>query len=334
MSAANTRAVILGCQGLRLTKLEASFFAEAQPWGFILFDRNIQNADQLRGLTEALRATVGWDAPIFIDQEGGRVSRLKPPLARCYPPALDQSEHLGEHATRAMWLRARLIAAELRALGIDGNCTPLADIATPQTHSILRNRTYGTTAKAVSAVARANADGTLAGGVLPVLKHIPGHGKATVDSHIALPHVSATLAQLESADFAPFRDLNDLPLGMTAHVVYEALDRNAPATTSADVIKYVRQNIGFTGLLMTDDLSMQALSGTLAERTQASLKAGCDLILHCNGRQEDMHEIISHVPVLSQAQRHKAEAALRLRTSQEADLSALTAEYDAMIKGI
>lgn len=328
-----TQAAIFGVEGWSLTQAERAFFKETNPWGFILFARNVETPAQLAALTESLREILGRDVPVLIDQEGGRVARLGAPHWTVFPPAFDQCEHLGAQAERAMWLRARLIAHELRACGIDGNCTPLGDIAQEHTHPVLRNRTYGRSVARVTRLARANADGTAAGGVLPVLKHIPGHGRATKDSHHELPSVDAALTTLEAEDFAVFRQLNDLPLGMSAHVVYDALDPKTPCTTSPTGITYIRENIGFGGLLMTDDISMNALQGTVAQRSVASLKAGCDLILHCNGDLAEMQSIAEILPRLTTAQLEKTEATLAKRDIQPADIAALRAEYAALMEG-
>lgn len=323
-----TTRAIYGCLGAQLSHAERAFFRAAAPLGFILFTRNIESAAQTRALTQDLRETLGWNAPILIDQEGGRVDRLGALNLRKWAPALDHSD--GPGAERAMWLRARLIAADLRGLGIDVNCTPLGDIARPETHAVLRNRTYGQTPETVIARARANADGTLAGGVLPVLKHIPGHGRATADSHLDLPRVGTDLATLEATDFAVFRALADLPLGMSAHVVYEALDGARPGTISPQVQAYVRDQIGFDGLIMSDDLSMQALPGDHAQRTRDCLAAGIDLILHCNGKPDEMRQIAGETPALTPAQHAGATAALALRSPQAIDIAAAAAEFEAI----
>ncbi|MFT6452636.1 MAG: beta-N-acetylhexosaminidase, partial [Halocynthiibacter sp.] len=261
-------ATILGCAGLSLSPTEARFFREADPWGFILFARNVQSPDQLRALCAELRETVGRDAPILIDQEGGRVQRLTPPTWRQYLPPLEQVQACGAHAARSMYIRSTLIADEMQALGIDVNCAPTADIAGPETHPFLHNRCYGTEANSVIEMGRAVADGMAARGVMSVLKHIPGHGRATADSHLDLPHVTVDAQTLRETDFAPFKGLNDLPMAMTAHIVYEALDPANCATQSEIMIAAIRNEIGFDGLLMTDDISMQALSGSLQHRAE------------------------------------------------------------------
>lgn len=327
-------AAILGCSGLRLTDQERDFFRDFSPFGFIVFARNIRDPEQVRALCDDLRQAAGHDAPIFVDQEGGRVERFTPPHWRSWPPARDDVTRAGNSAARAMWLRYRIIAAELRAVGVDGNCAPLADVATTVTHPILANRCYGEDPATVADIARAVAEGCLAGGVLPVLKHIPGHGRPDADSHLELPRTDAARADLDACDFGAFRTLADLPLGMTAHVVYSAVDASRPATTSPRVIQVIRSDIGFDGLLMTDDLSMQALSGSLADRTEASLSAGCDIALHCNGALAEMQAVAQAAGALSGAAARRAEAALAARKRPESiDIADLIAEYDALTAG-
>lgn len=321
-----TGAAILAPAGPVLTGDEAAFFRDADPWGFILFARNLSDADGIRALADSLRHAVGRVAPVFIDQEGGRVQRLRPPLARDWPPPLDHASGAAD-PVRAMWLRYRLIAAELRALGIDGNCAPCCDIAGPATHPFLLNRCLGTTADQVIPRARAAADGLLAGGVLPVVKHIPGHGRAAADSHDELPVVDAGLADLAASDFAPFAALADLPLAMTAHVVYPALDPDAPATLSAAAVAAIRGRMGFGGLLMTDDMSMQALSGDLGALTARAIAAGCDAALHCNGDLAEMQAVAAAAGRMTPAAAARAAAALAARREpRPADLAALAAE--------
>jgi beta-N-acetylhexosaminidase len=313
-------AAIFGCLGATLSAAERAFFAEADPWGFILFARNIENPEQVRRLTATLRDAVGRDAPILIDQEGGRVSRLRPPTWRAWPEALDEVEALPLQArAEVMRLRYRLIAAELRDLGIDANCAPLVDVARADTHPFLRSRCYGTDPVEVAALGRATADGLLAGGVLPVVKHIPGHGRARADSHHDLPSVAAPLAELEVTDFRPFAALADLPLAMTAHVTYTALDPDRPATLSPACIRAIRDTIGFTGALMTDDLSMKALTGPMASRVRDSLEAGCDLILHCNADRGEMDTIAAATPRLEGEAAARADRALAARRDPDAD---------------
>ncbi|WP_207287094.1 beta-N-acetylhexosaminidase [Rhodovulum adriaticum] len=328
-------AFILGCAGPSLAEAERAFFAEANPLGFILFARNVETPDQLRRLTGALRDAVGRDAPVLIDQEGGRVQRMGPPHWRQWMPALDQIAAVGPgQAARAMYLRSRLIAADLAAVGIDTNCAPLGDLARSETHPILKNRCYGHDPATVINVARATAQGLLDGGVLPVLKHIPGHGRATVDSHLDLPRVTADRATLEAADFAPFRALADLPLGMTAHIVFDAIDPDLPVTTSPEGIALIRRDLGFDGVLMSDDISMQALHGSIGARSAAALAAGCDVVLHCNGDLTEMEEVVTASGVLGAESAARAARALARRQPPDAaDIAALAAELEAMPQG-
>lgn len=322
------RAAIFGCLGPSLSDDERAFFAEADPWGFILFGRNVWQPEQVRRLTASLREAVGRDAPILVDQEGGRVSRLRPPIWRDWPDPLDEVESIiGPSFAYAMRIRYRLIAAELRDLGIDVNCAPLVDVAQPDTHPFLRCRCYGTAPMDVMQVGYAVANGLLDGGVLPVVKHIPGHGRARADSHHELPTVSASREILEDSDFLPFRGLAKLPLAMTAHVVYTALDPDRPATLSPGCIRAIRETIGFRGALMTDDLSMQALTGPMTDRVRYSLAAGCDLILHCNADRAEMQAIAAETPRLEGDALARTDRALAARREPDgADLAALEAE--------
>lgn len=328
-------ATILGCAGETLSPVELRFFAEVAPWGFILFKRNVRDPAQLLALTSELRSAVGRDCPILIDQEGGRVQRLGTPHWRQWYPPLDQIERAGpERATRSMYLRARLIADELRAVGIDVNCAPLADVARDSTHPFLRNRLYGGTADAVSANAIAVSDGLLAGGVLPVIKHIPGHGLGSVDSHHDLPRVTASCAALEAEDFAAFRPLAHLPLGMSAHVVYEAIDPDLPATLSPTVIRLIREEIGFDGVLMTDDLSMNALPGAIGDRAARARAAGCDLILHCNGDLAEMTSVVASAGALDGAARRRTDTALAARRAPDPlDIASVEADLANLLDG-
>ena len=323
-------AVIFGPEEHRVTAWEKAFFRDIDPWGFILFARNVDSPDQLRRLTADLRDTVGWQAPVLIDQEGGRVQRMRAPQWREFLPALDQMTRARD-PLRAQWLRNRLIADDLHRVGIDVNCAPLADLVEDDTHPVLRNRLYGHDIPTVVAAARAAADGLLAGGVLPVLKHIPGYGRAAVDSHHSLPRVSAPFEALMTRDFAPFVALNDIAMGMTAHIVFDAIDPDQPATTSAAAMGVIRADIGFDGLIMSDDLSMQALSGTLAERATRTLAAGCDLVLHCNGQQADMIEVAGVVPAMTAMAVDRAMRALAQRNlPDDSDISALQAELNVL----
>jgi len=324
-------AAIFGPEGPAITDWERAFFRDFSPWGFILFTRNIESPDQLRRLTGDLREAVGFDAPVLIDQEGGRVQRMRAPHWAEWLPPLDQMQQASD-PIRAMWLRYRLIAAELRAVGIDANCAPCADVAGPLTHPFLRNRCYGQDAVTVMDAARTVAQAHLAGGVLPVVKHIPGHGRATVDSHKDLPRVTATRGELEVQDFLPFKALADLPLGMTAHIVFEDIDAVRPATTSRMMMDLIRHDIGFQGLLMTDDISMEALSGDVAARSRASIAAGCDVVLHCNGDSREMIAVAQAAGPMGAAARARGDAALAMRnTPTPVDISALRSEFEALL---
>ncbi len=286
-------AAIFGCGGTELSPEERRFFSEVQPLGFILFARNVESPEQIRQLTKELREIVGRaDAPILIDQEGGRVRRLKPPYWRAAPPMAVFDKLPGDKALQAAKLNARLIATELCDLGINVDCAPVLDVPIKGAHDIIGDRALSSDPARVALIGRAVCEGLLEGGVLPVIKHIPGHGRAFADSHLELPNVEASLDELRKSDFLPFKELADQALAMTAHVVYTALDPAHPATTSAKIIAdFLRGEIGFDGLLMSDDLSMKALSGNMTERTQASLAAGCDIVLHCNGEMGEMREV-------------------------------------------
>ena len=311
-----TLACIFGLSGLTPTAEEEAFFREARPWGFILFRRNVGSPDQLRALTSRLRALADReDAPIFVDQEGGRVQRLSPPHWPAYPPARAFQAVADPHTRRELVrLSARLMALDLTAVGIDVDCVPVADVPAPGAHDIIGDRAYADDPTEVARLARAAAEGLTAGGVLPVVKHVPGHGRAGADSHEALPVVRAGLDELERIDFEAFRRLSDLPMAMTAHVVFEAIDPRQPATTSPEVVSQViRGRIGFDGLLISDDLSMKALSGGLRDRARASLAAGCDLVLHCNGALEEMREVASAAEVLAGRAAERARSALARR---------------------
>ena len=315
------RAFITGVAGLSISADERAFLREAQPWGLILFKRNVNTPAQVAGLTESFRATIGWEAPVFVDQEGGRVQRLGPPHWPAYPAGqrygdlYDREPAAGIAAAR---LAGHLIAADLRPLGIDADCLPVGDVPMESGDAVIGDRAYGREPAKVAAIAKAIADGLLTGGVLPVLKHLPGHGRATVDSHHKLPVVETDLATLEAVDFAAFRPLAGLPLGMTAHVVFSAIDPVAPATTSVTMVRQViRGFIGFQGLLMSDDISMNALSGSIAERSRAALAAGCDVVLHCNGNLGEMGAVAKEAPELIGEAARRADAALAARKAPE-----------------
>src|SRR5213593_1960660 len=297
------RAFITGISGTVLTPAERAFLRESEPWGLILFTSNVEAPAQVRRLTGSFREAVGRDAPILIDQEGGRVQRLGPPHWPSYPAGAAYGRVYDRDAQtgiKAAYLGARLIAADLLSVGLDVDCLPIADVPAAGADPVIGDRAYGETAEKVGRIARSVAEGLLAGGVLPVVKHIPGHGRARSDSHHQLPIVETDRATLETTDFAAFRPLSDLPLGMTAHVVYTAIDPIAPATTSVTLVRdVIRDWLGFRGLLMSDDISMGALSGSIEERSRAAIAAGCDVVLHCNGELDEMRAVASAVPVLA-----------------------------------
>ena len=333
----STRAFITGVSGTELTAIEREFIRDQHPWGFILFKRNVATPTQVAALVAELRAAAGsTEAPVMIDQEGGRVQRLGPPHWPVYPPGAvfstlyDTDSALGLTAAR---LSARLIAADLSDLGISVDCLPLADVPVPGADAVIGNRAYGTEPGKVAAIARAVTEGLEQGGVLPVLKHIPGHGRATADTHFKLPTVDTPRGELEQSDFAAFKPLADLPMAMTAHVVFSAVDPAHPATTSATMIAdVIRGAIGFQGLLMSDDVSMNALSGNIAERTRAIFAAGCDMALHCNGDIEEMRAVAGQTPLLSGRALERANAALAARKApQPLDRAAARTELDALI---
>jgi beta-N-acetylhexosaminidase len=336
----SSRAFITGVSGLELSAPEREFIRGTRPWGFILFKRNVEAPDQVSALVEELRSCLGdADAPVLIDQEGGRVARLGPPHWPVYPPGAtfgalyDLDKTLGQQAAR---LSARLVAADLIDLGITVDCLPLADVPVAGADAVIGNRAYGTEPAKVAAIARAVTEGLEQGGVLPVLKHIPGHGRATADSHFGLPTVDTPAEELERTDFAAFQPLADLPMAMTAHVVFSALDPAQPATTSATIIRQViRGTIGFQGLLMSDDVSMNALAGSIAERTRAIVNAGCDMVLHCNGKLEEMRDVAEETPELAGEALDRARRALHSRRAPEPfDRQAARAELEALMNRV
>ena len=327
----SARAAIFGLKGPYLRESETAFFRESDPWGFILFARNVESPKQLARLCVSLRDVVGRDAPIFIDQEGGRVQRLRSPYWREWEPPLTQVDRDGTE--RGMYLRGLLIGQELREIGIDSNCAPSADIAFPETHPFLQNRCYGRDAGTVTRMARANAEGLSDAGVLPVLKHAPGHGRATLDSHRDLPVIDAPLAELEATDFAPFRALADLPMAMTAHIVVPAIDPDVPVTLSRAGMRYLRDRIGLDMLIMTDDISMGALAGPIGRSTEQSIRAGCDVVLHCNGDLAEMNAVAAHAGRLGEAAQARADAALAARrTPVEIDIPGALSELGTLLR--
>jgi beta-N-acetylhexosaminidase len=331
-----TRAFICGLSGPVLTARERSFLREADPWGVILFVRNVEDPQQLAAVTRAVRDALGRDAPVLVDQEGGRVQRLGPPHWPSYPPAGRYGRIYDQRpaeAVRAAYLGACLLAADLVAVGIDVDCLPVADIPVAGASQVIGDRAYGETPKKVAALARSVADGLLDWGVLPVLKHVPGHGRAVTDSHFHLPVAESDRGTLAATDFAAFRALADLPLAMTAHVIYAAIDPIAPATTSVTVVgEVIRDWMGFSGLLMSDDISMGALSGSLAQRSCAAIAAGCDVVLHCNGSPAEMEEVAAAVPVLEGRAAERATRALAYRrASRRYEASELRVEWAALL---
>lgn len=338
MPAEAPRAIVLGCSGESLTGFECRFFPAADPVGFILFRRNCSSPGQVRELVAALRDCVGRDdAPVLIDQEGGRVARLRPPHWRLYPSAARLAALPDPLAATAARLGARLIADDLQGLGITVDCLPVLDLPVLGADPVIGDRAYGSEPGRVSRLGRAVCEGLLAGGVLPVIKHIPGHGRAGVDSHAACPLVETGHDKLSQTDFAPFRALAAMPWAMTAHIVYAAIDARAPATLSGRVVtEVIRGEIGFDGVLVSDDLSMRALGGEIGERTQRALGAGCDLALHCNGNPGEMEEIAAGVGRISDAtaERLMRAEATRLHSAATGfDRLAAEAQFDALLAG-
>ncbi|MBF0248577.1 MAG: beta-N-acetylhexosaminidase [Alphaproteobacteria bacterium] len=289
-------AVVFGCAGTALSDDERAFFRETDPLGFILFQRNCETPDQVRALVNDLRETVGRaDAPVLIDQEGGRVARLKPPHWPEFPSARAYAKLYAKNAFEgidAAETGGWLIAHELAQLGVTVDCAPVLDLVQKGADPIIGDRAFGPDVETISILAKAFMDGLMTGGVSPVIKHIPGHGRATVDSHKALPVVDTDLATLQDTDFAPFRALHMAGWGMTAHVVYTAVDKKRPATMSETVIRdVIRGQLGFQGVLLSDDLSMKALKGGFADRARDCLAAGCDVALHCNGDRAEMQAV-------------------------------------------
>lgn len=325
-----TSAAIYGCEGLSLTADERSFFADAQPFGFILFARNFDNPDQARALADQLRSSVGRNAPILIDQEGGRVQRLRAPHWREFSPAMQDASQ--PEAERVLELRYHLIAYELSSIGIDVNCAPLLDVPIRGAHDVIGARALGRDPQTVAILGHAVRRGLAAGGVLPVIKHIPGHGRSMVDTHHDLPRVKDSRRALEQ-DFAPFRDHTDALMGMTAHLIYEAIDPDAPGTQSPAVIDLIRNDIGFDGLLMTDDISMNALSGTVSNRARKAWDAGCDIVLHCNGDLPEMSAIAAEAHALTGASYSRARRVDEApRAPTNIDIKTIEEEYKSLTR--
>ena len=329
------KACVLGCEGLSLTPEERAFFAEHQPLGFIVFRRNIDTPAQVKALVAELKACVHHDPMILIDQEGGRVRRLRPPHWPDYPPAARFGEVAKDAAEQRDLVRlsSRLMAADLHDLGINVDCAPVLDVPQPGAHDIIGDRAFSLRAPEVATLGRAVCEGLLAGGVLPIIKHIPGHGRAGADSHASLPVVDNPLKDLLRIDFLPFQVNADMPVAMTAHVLYTAIDKKNPATTSKACIAMIRDTIGFDGLLICDDLSMNALSGAIGRRAKASLAAGCDVLLHCNGAMAQMKEVVKAAPKLKGEPQRRALAAMRriLRNVEPLDAKAARARLDVAL---
>jgi beta-N-acetylhexosaminidase len=326
------RAFICGLKGCTLDAGERAFLRDAAPWGVILFRRNVESREQVQRLTSELRAALGRHAPVLVDQEGGRVQRLNTPQWRAWPSAAS-FERAGANAAQAerlAWLGARLMAHDLREVGIDVDCLPVLDVPAEGSHAIISDRAYSRSPARAARLGRAAAQGLMAGGVAPVMKHIPGHGRARADSHLELPVVEASRAELEAVDFQPFKANARLPMAMSAHVVYTAIDPAAPGTQSEAVVsEIIRGLIGFDGLLMTDDLSMKALAGGFRERAERAIAAGCDMVLHCNGDLAEAALVAEGAPVLSGKALARAERALECTRAMEAfDVAAALSEFD------
>lgn len=334
------KSFICGVSGTSLTHEEKEFLARERPYGVILFARNVESPAQVKALCAEIKTALNHPyAEILVDQEGGRVARLKPPHWRKYPTAQALAER--SDAARAVYVNARLIAEELRNVGITMDCAPVADVLAPECHKIIGDRAFGDTAVQVATLARVQAEALMDGGILPIVKHIPGHGRATMDSHETLPVVNASLKELETSDFVPFQVLNDMPLAMTAHILYPALDAKDCATFSPIVMRYIRDEIGFDGLIMSDDLSMKALGGSFAERTERSLAAGCDLVLHGNGALvgEPVRDLFGEVKQVAAASTPMSEASLarakraasQRRAPKPAEEANLLAEWQQLL---
>jgi len=329
-----TLALICGCAGAALTPDERAFLRDALPWGLILFKRNVVDRAQMKALADSFREIVGRaDAPVLIDQEGGRVQRMGPPHWQAYPAA--SRFETTRAPERAAWLAARLIAHDLTEVGVSIDCAPVLDVAEEGTHAVIGTRAFSSRPERVATLGRAVCEGLLAGGVVPVVKHIPGHGRARADSHLELPGVDASLEELAARDFAPFAALRDAPIAMTAHVVYSAIDPTSPATTSPIVVNAVmRSQIGFSGLILSDDLSMKALGGPFAARAQAVFAAGVDIALHCNGDLAEAAPVAAASPELAGESLRRAEAALARAAGgpQPLDIEAARAELAGLLE--
>jgi beta-N-acetylhexosaminidase len=334
-SMTESKAMILGCSGLSLTPDEKAFYKAERPWGFILFGRNISEPQQISDLVAEMRESVGWHAPVLIDQEGGRVQRIRPPIFQHYP----SGQQLGdlyrqdkERGKRAAWLMSRLHAFDLSRFGINIDCLPVLDVPVEGSSNVIGNRAYGGDPTTVTEMGVAAAEGLKAGGLLPVMKHLPGHGRGFADSHHELPVVNVSRDELEAHDFPPFIAMKDELLAMTCHVVFTAIDPDNPATTSSKVIDgIIRKRIGFDGLLLSDDTSMNALAGSIGERAANIIGGGCDIVLHCNGHMDEMQQVVANVPVLGGKPLERAKAVENgFPTPDAAQEAAIRAEFDGM----
>ncbi|KRB53300.1 beta-hexosaminidase [Rhizobium sp. Root708] len=334
-----SKAMILGSSGHSLTAEEKAFYQAERPWGFILFGRNISEAQQISDLVAEMRDSVGWHAPVLIDQEGGRVQRIRPPILQHYPSGQQLGDLYRQDKTtglRAAWLMSRLHAFDLSKLGINVDCLPVLDVPVEGSSNVIGNRAYGGDPVTVAAMGRAAAEGLKAGGVLPVMKHMPGHGRGFADSHHELPVVDVSRHELEAHDFPPFIQMKDELMAMTCHVVFSAIDPDNPATTSRKVIDgIIREQIGFDGLLLSDDTSMNALAGTIGERAANIIAGGCDIVLHCNGHMDEMQQVVANVPPL---QGRPLERARRVEAgfpqADSSDETAIRAEFDALFASV
>ncbi|MFC4346932.1 beta-N-acetylhexosaminidase [Kordiimonas lipolytica] len=329
---------IFGCAGPSLTEEERAFFAKVKPAGFIIFKRNVEDPDQLSALIKDLKQTVGrHKVPILVDQEGGRVQRLSEPYWRKYPPMTvfgDMAQKDPTLAASALRLNTRLIADDLRRVGINVDCLPVLDVRQGDADPIIGDRAFSNDPGLVAAMGRIVVDALMEGGVLPVIKHLPGHGRARADSHLELPVVDASVAEMDDTDFVPFKAIADAPFGMTAHIKYTDIDPKQCATLSRVVIgRIIRMKMGFTGLLMSDDLSMKALEGTFEDRTRGAFAAGCDLVLHCNGDMDEMRSIASACHVASgKLEKRLATLISDADRASRPDREDLRRRYDALME--
>lgn len=327
--------VILGLSGPSLTESERTFFRDADPWAFILFSRNIESPKQVQKLCSQLRESVGRDCLIFVDQEGGRVQRLRAPHWPTYPAASKFGalyDLAPEKGRRSAFLAYRLIADDLRNVGITADCAPVLDIPQPGADPIISDRAFSTRIEPIIDMAHSCMAGLMMGGVAPVIKHIPGHGRAEVDSHKALPEILTDRATLESSDFRPFQALKDAPMAMTAHAVYLAHSKKAVTVSRKAMQDLIRDAIGFDGLVMSDDLDMKALSGTLTRKTERALAAGCDIALQCSGKMTDMVQVVKGATKLEGVSYRRAAVAANCTNSlAKFDREAAEAEFSDLL---